>query len=69
MAELKSSKEYLLSLQKMIQKRSELYQLYLSKKKVMKKISLEMNNIHKEIADFYAKVQDLDKRISVLTIK
>ena len=68
MDDLKSSEEYLLNLQKMIQKRSDLYQLYLSKKKLMENMSLELTKIHAEIANFYAEVQDLDKRISISTI-
>ncbi len=59
---LKSSKEYLLDLKRMIQKRKDLCDLLYSKKDIKRDLDYEIGILNTKIAE-------LDKRISVSTIK
>lgn len=62
MTELKSSKEYLLNLQKLIQKRRERFDLLYKKKDFQDDLEFEINKLSNEI-------EELDRKITVLTIK
>ncbi len=62
MTKLKSSKEYLLMLQSMIQKRKELIELIDSKEIIKIKVSLEIVKLEDSI-------KKLDMKIAVQTIK
>lgn len=62
MSELKSSKEYLLKFQSMMQKRKVLVEQLFSKRKLLAEIN-------SEVKELLNQVEDIDKRITVQTIK
>lgn len=62
MTELKSSERYLLKLQKLICKRKDIFQSLCSKIDLKHDLEIEINNLRNQM-------EQLDKRISVITIK